>query len=211
MPYIYKIVNNLNQKIYIGKTNRSIEERFKEHIRKANQNTDRPLYRAIRKYGIENFTINQIEECSLEQTEEREKYWIEYYQSFKYGYNATLGGDGKTYIDRDVVIKNYEILQEQKLVAQKMGISEKSVHNILIEQKIPIKTSSQIIKKKYGTPVSMFDLQGNFIQTFSSYSEASQWLIDNKKTNCKLDTMRTHISAVCNGKRKTAAGYIWKK
>ena len=92
-----------------------------------------------------------------------------------------------------------------------MGISEKSVHNILIEQKIPIKTSSQIIKKKYGTPVSMFDLQGNFIQTFSSYSEASQWLIDNKKTNCKLDTIRTHISAVCNGKRKTAAGYIWKK
>ena len=72
MPYIYKIVNNLNQKIYIGKTNRSIEERFKEHIRKANQNIDRPLYRAIRKYGIENFTINQIEECSLEQVEECE-------------------------------------------------------------------------------------------------------------------------------------------
>ena len=46
---------------------------------------------------------------------------------------------------------------------------------------------------------------------FASYSEAGQWLIDNNLTGCKLGTIRTHISEVCNGKRKSAAKFVWKK
>lgn len=64
MPYIYKITNNVNQKIYIGKTSTSIEERWKNHCKdsKAETKEKRPLYSAIRKYGIECFSIEQIEE-----------------------------------------------------------------------------------------------------------------------------------------------------
>ena len=46
----------------------------------------------MRKYGIENFTFSVIEECSQEQLNEREIYWIEYYDTYKNGYNSTLGG-----------------------------------------------------------------------------------------------------------------------
>lgn len=166
----------------------------------------------MKKYGIEQFYIEEIEECPLKNLNEREKYWIEYFQTFKKGYNATIGGDGTTYIDRDLVIKNYKILKEIKKVAKLMKISEDSVHNILIENKIPIKQGSQIIKEKYSIPVSMFDKKDKkLIRTFASYNEAAQWLIDNKLTNCKLGTIRTHISEVCNKKRKSAAGFIWEK
>ena len=50
------------------------------------------LYKAFDKYGIENFTVEQVEECPVEKLDEREIYWIAYYDSFKSGYNSTLGG-----------------------------------------------------------------------------------------------------------------------
>ena len=57
MGFIYKITNNINQKSYIGKTERSIEVRYKEHLRHRNY-LNLPLYKAFNKYGIENFSIS---------------------------------------------------------------------------------------------------------------------------------------------------------
>lgn len=215
MSYIYKIINDINNKIYIGKTNyTSIEKRFKEHCRdsKSISKEHRPLYSAMNKYGIQNFHIEEIESCSPEEASEREKYWIEYYGSFKNGYNATLGGDGKSYVDYNLVVKNYLILQNQKEVANLMGIDPKTVKLILENKKIETKNSNEVIKEKYGQGVQMLDKQTKkVIKIFNSYSEAGQWLIDNKLSNCKLSTIRTHISEVCNNKRKSAAGFFWSK
>ena len=61
----------------------------------------------MRKYGIEHFHIELIEET--DNPEEREIYWIEKKQSFKNGYNATIGGDGRKYIDYDLVIATYPV------------------------------------------------------------------------------------------------------
>ena len=54
MSYIYKIINDINDKVYIGKTNFSLEKRFREHCQDAfrDRNEKRPLYAAMRKYGI---------------------------------------------------------------------------------------------------------------------------------------------------------------
>lgn len=95
---IYKITNKINNKCYIGKSS-NIEERWKYHIENRNslKEYDKPLYRAFRKYGIENFSFEIIEELvNYENSNEREKYWIEYYNCFgsDKGYNATKGGDG---------------------------------------------------------------------------------------------------------------------
>lgn len=49
---------------------------------------------AINKYGIENFTFEIIEECSEEQLNNRERYWIAYYDTYHNGYNRTVGGEG---------------------------------------------------------------------------------------------------------------------
>ena len=96
---IYKITNKINNKCYIGKSI-NIEERWKYHIRniKSSREFDKPLYRAFRKNGISNFSFEIIEE--LEKYEdianEREKYWIKYFDCYgaDKGYNATIGGDG---------------------------------------------------------------------------------------------------------------------
>lgn len=92
MAYIYRIVNDINDKIYIGKTQFSIEKRFRQHCKDSQrqQCSKRPLYNAMKKYGIQHFSIELIEETN--NPEEREKFWIKQYNSYKNGYNATLGG-----------------------------------------------------------------------------------------------------------------------
>lgn len=77
MAYIYQITNDINGKIYIGKTEFSIEKCFKEHCYDAfrDRNEKRPLYAAMRKYGIEHFHIELLEET--DDPNEREVYWIE--------------------------------------------------------------------------------------------------------------------------------------
>ena len=108
MGFIYKITNNINNKIYIGKTNRDISIRFQEHIDSSNSinspSYNYHLHRAFRKYGIENFSIDKIEEVSEGLINEREKYWIKYYDSYNNGYNLTLGGEGNLiYKDEDIL------------------------------------------------------------------------------------------------------------
>ena len=96
---IYKITNIVNNKVYIGKTLETMEKRWKEHQKDSSRFTDRPLYRAMNKYGLENFTIEIIDEPNIDLLSERESYWIEYYKSYHHGYNATLGGDGRVLYD----------------------------------------------------------------------------------------------------------------
>lgn len=92
---IYKIVNKINGKIYIGQSN-DIERRWREHLCcYCNPNVtdyNSKKYRAFRKYGIENFELQIIEEVSKEKLNEREIYWIQFYNSVKKGYNLAYGG-----------------------------------------------------------------------------------------------------------------------
>lgn len=88
---IYKITNKINNKSYIGQSV-FIEERWKEHKENAWDKIS-PLYEDMRKYGIKNFSFNIIEECDTDLLNEKEKYWISFYNSYLNGYNKTKGGD----------------------------------------------------------------------------------------------------------------------
>lgn len=86
----------------LRKANRSlqsirIEQRWADEKHRAFVETDRayeyPLSRAIRKYGVDNFSFEVIEECKQSELNEKERYWIAYYNTFYDGYNQTLGGD----------------------------------------------------------------------------------------------------------------------
>ena len=103
--YIYKITNLINQKAYIGKTTNTIKERWGEHISesKSERAKNRPIYRAINKYGIENFSIELVEEVDIKELSDKEIYWIGYYDTYNNGYNATLGGDGRILYDYDSI------------------------------------------------------------------------------------------------------------
>ena len=89
---IYKYENKINGKIYIGQSV-NIKVRYAQHLYDAHTlKTSSLLAKAIHKYGIENFTFEIIELCSKEQLNEREIYWISYYDSYRNGYNNTPGG-----------------------------------------------------------------------------------------------------------------------
>ena len=210
MAYIYQITNDINGKIYIGKTEFSIEKRFKEHCTDAfkDRNEKRPLYAAMRKYGVEHFHIELIEET--DNPEEREVFWIENKRSFKNGYNATIGGDGKHYIDYDLVISTYKELNSIKDTALKLNIHRDSVSNILRQNNIPIISSSEINLKKFGKITNMYSLEGEFLKSFPSTNEAARYMVENNLTGCKQSTIKQHITEVCTGRRKTAAKCKWK-
>ena len=94
---IYKITNMINNKVYIGKSN-NIERRFSEHKSpyEWSRTPNKPLYLAFQKYGLMNFMFDIIEECDDTKLNDREKYWIDYYNSTNsdIGYNILSGGDG---------------------------------------------------------------------------------------------------------------------
>ena len=94
MLSVYKITNLINKKSYIG-SSVCPERRWKEHINYSknpnNPNYNYPLYKAIRKYGLENFSFEIIQTnfSSIEEMQEAEQYWIHYYNSVNEGYNQT--------------------------------------------------------------------------------------------------------------------------
>jgi group I intron endonuclease len=90
---IYLITNTANDKKYVGQTRQQLNKRWLGHITESRTYSDRPLYRAMNKYGLDNFKIRILEECSVDKLNEREVYWIDFLESYHNGYNATTGGD----------------------------------------------------------------------------------------------------------------------
>ena len=92
---IYLITNKINGNKYIGQTTQSMNKRWSAHIQESLRLSDKPLHRAFRKYGVDKFNIKQIDECDISILNEREQYWISYYNTFNNakGYNATSGGE----------------------------------------------------------------------------------------------------------------------
>lgn len=93
---IYCITNKINGKKYIG-LSKNIYRRWGEHKRTSFNPSSKeyyyPLHSAMRKYGVEQFSFEIIEKCEESFLKEREKYWINYYNSVNTGYNLTLGGE----------------------------------------------------------------------------------------------------------------------
>lgn len=90
---IYKYQNKLNGKVYIGQSI-DIIRRYEQHIYDAKNRPERGtgIDLAIRKYGIENFDFSILEECPTDLLDEKERYWISFYNSYNNGYNRTPGG-----------------------------------------------------------------------------------------------------------------------
>lgn len=96
---IYKFENKINHHVYIGQSV-NISQRYKDHLQRyksnfaSNNEYDSAIHCALRKYGLENFSFEIIEECprDISVLNEREIFWISYYNSYNNGYNETPGG-----------------------------------------------------------------------------------------------------------------------
>lgn len=88
---IYKITNLIDNAVYIGQA-KNIYDRYFSHHRYEYKHKDFDLYKAIREFGLNNFSIEVIEICPLEKLDDREVFWIAFFDSFHNGYNMTAGG-----------------------------------------------------------------------------------------------------------------------
>jgi hypothetical protein len=212
--YIYKITNNINDKVYIGLATTTIEERFATHKKDAFKvvNEKRPLYSAMRKYGVEHFFIELIEECDINILADREVYWIAHYNSYHNGYNATLGGDGKPLYDYEAILTR---LQEHPYpcdVAKEFGCCVDIPREIAKKNNIPVKDLAIArTVERLSQEISAFNKKTKtFERTFSSAAEAARWCVENKYAMTLNGGVRSHICECANGQRTSAYGFIWK-
>lgn len=139
---IYKITNLINNKCYIGQS-RNIKRRFSNHksdaFNKKSNQYNYPLYRAIRKYGIDNFLFEIIEECEIDKLSEREQFWILYYKSNnnKFGYNQTLITDyqsGFIKLNKTKLLEIIDLLTNTKIllkdIAKRYNVSLITIKDI---------------------------------------------------------------------------------
>ena len=205
MAYIYCIENLINGKRYVGETTYPIQKRWQEHCRFSRREcSDRPLYRAMRKYGLENFTVYQLEECEDSIRWEREKFWVSTLNSFHSGYNATIGGDGGSTleIDKKTFIKMYEGFYSPQELAEYFNCCPDTISNYAKKFNISFKGWNQ------RNPVVAF--AEGFEKHFYSSLDAARWLIQEGYSTAKADSISINIMRCCKGQRKSAYKFIWK-
>ncbi len=198
---IYRITNLINGKCYIGQSI-DIEKRWEEHktIYRYPRCSHYHIYRAFCKYGIENFSFSVIEECEQSLLNEREKFWIAYYDSFKHGYNMTIGGDGAELIERDAIYHLWDEGFTVGDIANRVQCSPVTVSRI-VRSYDKYDKSDSILRGKlwHRKAVAQYGMDGLFISCYDSILEAS------KATGIATDG----ISACCNGRLKSSGGYQW--
>ena len=212
MGYIYKITNLINNKSYIGQTRNTIKTRIYKHISQSNKNNITGIDAAIKKYGKENFIVEELCKCSNEDLDEQEKFYIQKYNTFQNGYNLTIGGQAGTTslnLDHHQVIEKYNELQYVYKVADYFECCEKTISEILKQENIKIFTHPTLENLKLGKKFQDGDntksvkiVELNLI--FNSLKDCAQWLIDNNYSKASsMEMARKSLSRVLNGDRKT--------
>jgi group I intron endonuclease len=209
MVGIYKITNLINNKNYIGQSI-NIQRRLGEHkYRPFNEKDDgynTPLYKAIRKYGLENFSFDIIEECSPDQLNAKEIFWIQHYNSYiknGKGYNLTRGGDGRLSILHDEILNLWDEGKSITEISTILDICKSSVINHL--NGYLTYNSEESKKRGYNTlksraKVKVYDLNLKYITTFDNPEVAAEWLgvtTDSVKNCCQHRTQRCKDFILC--------------
>lgn len=204
MASIYVITNDKNGKQYVGKTLKTVKERFSEHIKdsKRKRYEKRPLYQAFNKYGIEHFSIDILENVfNLYELSSREIYWINKLNTYgSHGYNATLGGDGKILYDyyfiQELIIEGYTSTD----ISDFLGCCKDVVYLVA-------KNFNLILRPSHVKIIYQYE-NGKLLNKFYGANKAKEWLLNNNKTTSnKCDTS---VSKCCIGLLNSAFGYVWK-
>ena len=199
---IYKITNNINGKVYIGQTIRTLDERIREHKRFKKS----LISKAFRKYGFKNFIFEIIDNAdSIEELNDKECKWIKLYNCIvPLGYNQCEGGGNtlgfhhredskskmsvnkankKTGKDNSFYGKTHSNEQKAKWSEQRRGrtLSEEWIEKL---------------RKSHFKKVINLDTG----EIFESIKEAAK----------KYNTDSTHITKVCKGKGITTCGCRWQ-
>ena len=166
------------------------------------------LYSDMRKYGIENFEISEIEKVDNPNIlSDREKYWVGYYDTYYNGYNNTLGGDGGLLYDYDQIWKLWENNLKIKEIAKIIDCNEfvvrtvLDIHNVSTEERIDRSYDDQVNShKKYQREVEQLDINtGEVIHKYQSVSDAA------RSVGCD----NSQLSKICKN-AGIAKGFRWR-
>ena len=201
---IYKITNLINGKVYIGQTKQPYQSRFIQHKSHARTGcSHHKLARAFRKYGDDNFIIEPIEECLIEKLDEREAYWIKFYQSTldEYGYNIIDGGQSnKNYIileNEDEILDYYYSCHNQAKTCQHFNITDYKLRQLLTRRNLP--TDKTNYGKHTRERVKIIELD----KEFDSGVECAQFFIDNNICQSKkIECVQIRLSKAINNNKK---------
>ncbi len=187
---VYVIKCELNNKFYVGITN-DLTKRWNKHVYDAKHNSPCVIHRAMRKYGLENFSITEIQQssskeelCKLEQFYIRE---LETHVSCG-GYNETFGGEAP-------MLGRKHSKKTRLLISKRM--KGRSSPN---KGKFASNETKQKISETHSKSVLQINLEGITVATYRSITEASK----------AIGVAGTNITKVCRGKKKTAGGFRWQ-
>lgn len=161
------------------------------------------LHKAFRKYGINNFNIEQIEEIDNSLLSDREIYWINFYNSMMpNGYNMTFGGEGSTKINYKLV---YELWDSGKNISQIASLLNHSIAQLKMilssyknfNNEENNKRTINATKKQVG----QYDKNTHeLIKIYDSIKDAA----------AAVNVDRSCISRCCSGKKKSSRGFVWR-
>ena len=210
---IYLIENTINGHKYVGQTRVKLKYRLHLHYLESKRHTQRPLYRAINKYGIGKFKVSILEKCDIEELDDKERYWISKLNTFKDSqhYNCTDGGEGNV-ISEDTkgrISKGMKGVPRDEKWRQSMKDSNKKKFDKGEKWGFMngnYDTTSHMKRRVKATPVlnpsgncKIFAISDEVL-TFDSSSEAAKFF------NGKSSAI---AAAIKNG--WTAYGYKWEK
>lgn len=206
---VYKIVNNVNNKVYVGITTKGISGRYPGRSWKVSNTRSRLVKKAMTKHGSDNFEIFIIEKCKVEDLEKKEIFYINFFNSVApHGYNLTFGGNYKKEVSDQT--KNKISQSKKGAVAWNKGIvwsqERKLNHPKPMKGKPawnrgkkmgPMKEETILRSAKaHCKPVNCFDLNGNFVKKYDSLKDT------------KVDGFNpAQVCLVCKGKALTHRGY----
>lgn len=221
--YIYKHTAP-SGKSYIGQSRKPPELRWGLEGQGYKRKNHSIMAQAIKKYGWENFTHEILEEGipTQELANEREQYWIQFYDTYKHGYNATEGGDTATsplqivYCIDTQTMQIIQVYKSTKEAAQDFSLTESTINRALIgknrtaggyywcyesnysEDWKPKEVS--IRKITNNRPVVQLSQEGNIIREFNSQKEAAR----------AIGVKGSQIHTACNKMGVyTVKGYFW--
>lgn len=227
---IYKFTSKTTGLSYIGQSI-DIERRYKEHKR---ANGDYSFHNAIKKYGWEDFIFEVLEYCEKDKLNEREKYWISYYNSYYNGYNETEGGEGSAASGKKRPVVQYDLygnfimIYNSILDAERtLGINSKASNISRVCQGKAYESNGyqwRYLNDNYINNIGKSPLKEKL--------KEGHTIAINKRTKliarCDLRTHeilqiykgfsevekdgynRSTVCNVCNGKSKYSKGYFWK-
>lgn len=209
---IYKATNVATGEVYIGATTINLKDRINDHYNKAVKDYGYKFQNAIREYGIENFTWEQIDTAQdSNELALKESSYIEKFDTVNNGYNSDNGGGIKKTvyqynIETGKLINSYDDLSSaaNAVNAVKTSISSACLHynktckGFAWSYSSTLEPSSSLdLRKK---TVNQISLKGEFIACYESASQASR----------KTGISKTCITRCCRKEREHSGGFLWE-